>query len=147
MPTYQYRCLNCNRRFDVFMTFSEYGQKSVACTYCGSERVQRRIGRIRVARSEESRLENFADPSSLEGLEDDPRALGRLMRKMKNEMGGETGDELGPEFDEVVDRLEKGENPEDIEKALPELGEGMGGGMGDMGGMGGMGSMGGEDDF
>ena len=27
------------------------------------------------------------------------------------------GEDLPPEFDEVVDRLEKGQSPEDIEKA------------------------------
>jgi hypothetical protein len=32
------------------------------------------------------------------------------------------GEELGPEFDEVVDRLEAGQSPEDIEKDLPDLG-------------------------
>jgi hypothetical protein len=82
-------------------------------------------------------LENLADPSSLEGLEDDPRALGQMMRKMSKE----TGEEMGPEFDEVIDRLEAGQSPEDIEKAIPDLGEGMEG----MGGMGDMG--GGGDDF
>ena len=130
MPVYQYRCLDCRRRFEVFLTFAEYGQKPVQCTHCGSQNIQRRIGRIRVAKSEESRLENLADPASLEGLEDDPKALGRMMRKMGNEMG----EDLGPEFKDVVDRLEAGQDPEEIEKALPDLG-------GDMGGMGG------EDDF
>jgi hypothetical protein len=52
---------------------------------------------------------------------------------------------MGPEFDEVIDRLESGQSPEEIEEAVPDLGEGMG----DMGGMGGMGDMGGGgfDDF
>jgi putative FmdB family regulatory protein len=136
MPSYQYRCLDCKRRFEVFMTFSEYGQKSVTCLHCGSDKVLRRIGRIRFARSEESRLEDLADPSNLDGLEDDPKSLGRLMRKMKSEMGSETGDDLGPEFDEVVDRLEKGQSPEEIEQAIPDLG-----------GEGGAGGMGGEDEF
>jgi len=44
------------------------------------------------------------------------------MRKM----GDETGEDLGPEFEEVVDRLEAGESPEDIEKAIPDLGGDMG---------------------
>jgi putative FmdB family regulatory protein len=129
MPSYQYRCLNCRKRFEVFMTYSEYGQKKVFCSHCGSEDVQRRIGRVRIAKSEDSRLDDLVDPGSLAGLEDDPRALGRMMRKMSNEMG----EEMGPEFDEMVDRLEKGQSPEEIEKALPELAgeEGMGGGMGD----------------
>lgn len=129
MPAYQYRCLNCKRRFEIYMTYSEYGQKHITCPHCTSDQVQRRIGRIRFARSEESRLENLADPSSLEGLEDDPRAMGRMMRKMGNEMG----EDLGPEFNEVIDRLEAGQNPEDIEKAIPDMGKETGdlGGMGD----------------
>jgi putative FmdB family regulatory protein len=134
MPTYQYRCLNCKRRFDVFMMYSEYGTKTVHCTHCGSEKVQRRIGRVRYARTEDSRLEDLADPSSLEGLEDDPKSLGRLMRKMKSEMGSEMGEDIGPEFDEVVDRLEKGQSPEEIEQALPELGEAAGNDGSDLGG-------------
>jgi putative FmdB family regulatory protein len=126
MPNYDYRCLNCKRRFSIFLSYQEYGQKPVLCPHCASDQVQRRIGRIRFARSEESRLENLADPSALEGLDDDPVALGRMMRKM----GSEMGEELGPEFDEVVNRLEAGQAPEDIEKALPDLGDESGGGMG-----------------
>jgi len=141
MPSYQYRCQDCKRRFEVFMTYSEYGSKTIQCTHCGSANVQRRIGRVRVARSEDSRLDDFADPSDLDGLENDPRALGRMMRKMKDEMGSEIGDDAGPEFDEVINRLEKGQSPEEIEQAIPELGEAMGGGEGGLGG-GGM-----EDDF
>jgi len=119
MPTYQYTCLDCHKRFEVFMTYSEYGVRPVHCRHCGSSNVQRRIGRVRFARSEESRLEELADPSQLDGLEDDPKALGRMMRRMSQEMG----EEMGPEFDEVIDRLEAGQSPEEIEKAIPDLGE------------------------
>ena len=118
MPTYQYRCKDCHRRFEVFMAYSEYGTRTVNCTHCASTNVERRIGRVRIARSEESRLENLADPSKLAGLEDDPRALGQMMR----EMSGEMGEDMGPEFDEVIDRLESGQSPDEIEKALPDLG-------------------------
>ncbi len=122
MPTYEYRCLDCKRRFEIFMTYAEYGTRPVACPHCGSSNVQRRIGRVRIARSEDALLDNlddFADPSALEGLEDDPQALGRVMRKMSRELG----EDLGPEFDEVVDRLEAGQSPEEIESALPDLAE------------------------
>lgn len=120
MPTYEYRCLDCRRRFSLFFTYAEYGKKPAICPHCHSENVQRRINRVRIARSEESRLESLADPSTLAGLEDDPRALGRMMR----EMSREAGEDMGPEFDEVIDRLEAGQSPEDIEKELPELAEG-----------------------
>jgi putative FmdB family regulatory protein len=120
MPNYEFRCLNCKKRFTIYLSYTEYGQKPVRCPHCASDQIQRRIGKVRFARSEESRLENLADPSKLEGLDEDPRALGQMMRQM----GGELGEELGPEFDEVVDRLEAGQSPEDIETALPDLGGG-----------------------
>ena len=122
MPSYPYRCLECRKRFEIFLTYDEYGVKPVACPHCQSERVQRRISRVRIARSEENRLDNLADPSALNGLEDDPKALGRMMRQMSQEMG----EDLGPEFDEVIGRLEAGQSPEEIEDAIPDLGEGAG---------------------
>lgn len=120
MPYYPYRCLNCKKRFDLFMSYSEYGTLPVACPHCQSQNVQRRINRVRIARSEESRLDNLSDLDDFDGLEDDPRALGRMMRRMSQEMG----EEAGPEFDEVIDRLEAGQSPEEIESALPDLGGG-----------------------
>ena len=61
------------------------------------------------------------DGDSLAGLdENDPRSLGKFMRKMGNEMG----EDLGEEFNEVVNRLEKGESPEAIEQSMPDLGGG-----------------------
>ena len=51
------------------------------------------------------------------------------MRKMGDEMG----EDLGPEFDEVVGRLESGEDPEAIEKSMPDL---LGGAGDDLGGLG-----------
>jgi len=41
---------------------------------------------------------------------------------MMRKMGKEMGEEMPPEFDEVVDRLESGQSPEDIEKSIPDLG-------------------------
>lgn len=119
MPTYDFICNKCEKRFEVFMTFSEYGKKAVHCTHCESGNVRRRMTKVRIAKSEESRMEAVAgDFSGFEGLEDDPKALGKMMRKM----GSEMGEELPPEFDDVVDRLESGQSPEEIESALPDLG-------------------------
>jgi putative FmdB family regulatory protein len=119
MPSYDFICNNCNQRFDVFLTYSEYGKKAVTCAHCGSKDVRRRMTRVRIAKSEESRMDSMADDfSGFEGLENDPKAMGQMMRKMGKEMG----EDVPPEFDEVVDRLESGQNPEDIEKAIPDLG-------------------------
>jgi len=127
MPIYDYICLDCHQRFDVFMTYAEYGARPVTCSHCQSKNVLRRVPRIRFAKSEDSRMDDlasdFSDPAALAGLENDPRAMGSMMRKMGREMG----EEMPPEFDEVVDRLEKGQSPEEIEKEIPDLGEGVGG--------------------
>jgi len=120
MPTYDFICNNCNQRFEVFLTFAEYGKKTVTCTHCKSKNVRRRMTRVRIAKSEDSRMDAMAnDFSGIDGLEDDPQAMGRMMRKMGKEMG----EELPPEFDEVVGRLEAGQSPEEIESAVPNLGE------------------------
>ncbi len=119
MPTYDFICNACEKRFEIFLTFSEYGKKVVHCAHCESTNVRRRMTKVRIARSDESRMESAADDfSGLEGLEDDPKALGRMMRKM----GGEMGEDLPPEFNDVVDRLEAGQSPEEIESAMPDLG-------------------------
>jgi putative FmdB family regulatory protein len=124
MPTYDFICNNCNQRFDIFLTFSEYDKKTVTCAHCGSKNVRRRMTKVRIAKSEESRMDSMADDfSGFEGLENDPQSMGRMMRKMGKEMG----EELPSEFDEVVDRLESGQSPEDIESSMPELGNDMGG--------------------
>jgi putative FmdB family regulatory protein len=141
MPNYEFRCMDCRRRFDLFMSYSDYGTKPVRCPHCESQNVQRKIGRVRVARSSESRMESMADPNALAGIDEDPRALGKMMR----EMSSEVGEEMGPEFDEVVGRLEAGQSPDEIEKQLPDLGAGGDMGGGDFGG-GGFGG-GGLDDL
>ncbi|HSB02251.1 MAG TPA: zinc ribbon domain-containing protein [Anaerolineales bacterium] len=125
MPTYDFLCNSCNQRFDVFMTFDEYGKKAVICAHCGSKNVRRRITRVRIAKSEDSRMDSMADEfSDFEGLENDPKAMGKMMRKMGKEMG----EEVPPEFDEVADRLEAGQSPEEIESSMPDLGGEAGGG-------------------
>ena len=120
MPIYEYRCNDCGRRVTLFWrSFSEIEETPPRCSFCGGEHLTRLISRVAVVRSEESRLDDLADPSSLAGLdENDPKSMARWMRKMSQEMG----EDLGPEFDEVVDRLESGQSPEDIEESMPDLG-------------------------
>ncbi|HNT75986.1 MAG TPA: zinc ribbon domain-containing protein [Anaerolineae bacterium] len=133
MPIYEYRCQKCRRRFSIFWrTFSDVDTAPVTCQHCGADTVTRMVSRIRVLRSEDSRMEDMADPSAWGGLdESDPKSMGRFMRKMVNEMGDEAGD-LGPEFGEVIDRLESGQDPDQIEKDMPDLAGDAGGGPGDL---------------
>ena len=120
MPVYEYVCRACGRRARLFMTFAQYDSAAPVCPHCGRAELRRRVGRVAVARSEATRLDGRMDDPALDALdEDDPRAMGRMMRRMSDELG----EEMGQEFDEVVGRLESGESPALIEAAMPGLGE------------------------
>lgn len=116
MPIYEYRCAGCGRRVSVFFrTFRQAEEEAARCPHCGSSELDRLVSRVAVLKSEESRLEEMADPSFMAGLEnEDPRALAGLMRQMS----AESAEGADPELDEVIGRLEAGESPAAIEDAL-----------------------------
>jgi hypothetical protein len=134
MPVYEFRCQDCRRIVRLRMSFAEYETATSAtdaasalsasaptCPHCQNQNLKRRIGRVAVAKSEDARMDAMMDDSALAGLdEDDPRSIGKFMRKMSREMG----EDRGEEFNEVVDRLESGESPDSIEEAMPDLGAG-----------------------
>ena len=129
MPIYEYQCHECQRRVSLlWRSYADMDTKQATCPRCGGQNLSRLISRVAVVRSEEGLLEDLADPSALAGLdENDPKSLARWMRKMGQEMG----EDLGEEFGEVIDRLESGQSPEEIEESMPDLGPAMGGpGMG-----------------
>jgi len=100
MPIYEFRCGKCGRISD-FLVLSVQESFKPVCKYCKSRRMSRLISRVRVLRSEESRLERLADPSRWGGLdENDPASVARFMKKMGREMGEDISDE---EIDEMVD--------------------------------------------
>ncbi|MBI5300516.1 MAG: zinc ribbon domain-containing protein [Chloroflexi bacterium] len=123
MPIYEYRCGDCRRRVSVFFRSFADTQQAPHCPNCNGEHLTRLVSRVATVKSEDARLEAMSDPSSFGDVdENDPKSVARFMRKMGDQMGGE---DLGPEFTEMVDRLESGENPEEIEKSMPGLaGEG-----------------------
>lgn len=112
MPIYEYGCLDCRKRVSVFFrTLKSAETVEAVCPNCGKTNLRRLMSRVGRLRSEESRLESLADPSNLSGLdEQDPRSLARLMRQMSSE----TGEDLGEEFEEMVGRLEAGEDPSSL---------------------------------
>ena len=121
MPIYEYRCTDCRRRVSIWWrTFSAAEAGDPVCPRCGGTQLSRLVSRVAVLRSEESRLGDMADPSAFGDLdEDDPRSMGRWMRRMSEE----AGEPMDGEFSEVIDRLESGESPESIERSMPDLGE------------------------
>lgn len=119
MPIYEYYCYDCKKRVSVFFrTISEASDEAALCPTCEGKRLKRLVSKVRMLRSEESRLESLADPSMMAGLEgEDPKALASFMRRMSSEMG----EPLDPEMTEVMDRLESGESPDAIEASMPDL--------------------------
>ena len=120
MPIYEYRCGDCKRRVSIFYRSFTNTDKGAQCPNCGGTNLTRLVSRVATVKSEEARMEALSDPSSFGGVdENDPKSMARFMRKMGDQVGGE---DLGPEFSEMVDRLESGESPEEIEKSMPDLG-------------------------
>lgn len=117
MPIYEYRCRECKRKMSfLVMAVSSF---EPVCKFCKSADLEQLFSRFASPRSEESRLESLADPSSLSGLdENDPGSVARWMKKM--------GSELGEDFDgEDIDQL--------AEEAAQEAAGGEGdGGSGDL---------------
>ncbi len=115
MPSYDYRCEDCQRKVVLtFRTYAEYDTAPKVCPRCNGARLTRLISRVAIAKSEASRFSS-EDDSVLDDLADaDPATLGRYMRRMGQEMG----EDMGQEFNEVVERLEHGEDPESIEASL-----------------------------
>src|SRR5579859_3655160 len=119
MPSYDYRCNDCKRRVVLkYKTYADYDAAIPTCPNCKGTNLTRLISRVAIARSESSLMSNLEDESAMDDLANaDPATLGRYMRRMSEE----TGEDLGDEFNEVVHRLERGEDPESIEAALPDM--------------------------
>ena len=147
MPVYEFLCLKCNRIYS-FHSFSVSIAKVPACPKCGDRDLRRVPSRFGVAASakaavtgddpgteaDDPRLERemmrFA--SELENMdENDPRAMAAAVRRM-TEIAGEP---VTPAMEEMIRRLEAGEDPEKVEEEMgdaleEEMGEDGGGGFG-----------------
>ncbi len=108
MPIYEYRCAACRRRTSLFVR-SATSSVRPKCEHCGSSKVTRLMSRFAVHRGA-----GGGDLDDVSGLDDvdenDPKSVARWARRMKDEMG----EDMGPEFDEMVGRIEAGEDPESV---------------------------------
>lgn len=119
MPVYEYYCAGCKRVVSIWwrsFAAAAAGEADARCPRCKRKGLRRKVSRVAVLRSEERLMDDLTDPSAFSDLdEDDPKSIGRMLRKM----GRASGEDMGDEFDEVVDRLEAGQSPEEIEKEVP----------------------------
>ena len=122
MPIYEYRCPTCGLRQSIlFRTYAV--SPELKCRRCGGSGLRKLVSAFYAVKSEDARLDSLADPGNFGDVdENDPRSVARWARRMASE----TGEDLGPEFDEMVDRMEAGEMPdEEGEMGEPDVGDGL----------------------
>ncbi len=136
MPIYEFFCPDC---FTVYSFFSATVDTAVrpACPRCGRKELERRPSRfatIKLGKSDdqapdendpfagmdEDRMERAMMElgSEFEGMDEnsepDPRQISRMMRKFSEV----TGLDAGPRLQEMLTRLERGDDPEALEQEL-----------------------------
>ncbi len=67
MPVYEYLCLNCQKRFEIYASIKEYESLKPFCPKCRSQKVRRVFGRINI-KTESKTEEGFEDFGDLEGF-------------------------------------------------------------------------------
>jgi putative FmdB family regulatory protein len=103
MPIYEYRCEDCGR-ISEFLTIKTDDKVTPQCNRCKSKKMSRVLSRVRVIRSEESRIERLADPSKWGDLdENDPKSVAKVMKRMGKEFGDEMGDMNMDEMEQAIE--------------------------------------------
>ncbi len=122
MPIYEYRCHNCRRKVEVFAR-NHSQPLSPSCSHCGSDEMSRVFSRFAVRRSKNDTGvydDILSDRKLTDGLmRNDPRALAEWSRKMSHA----ADEDATPETDELMDRLDAGEDVSEVLEAMkpPEL--------------------------
>ena len=98
MPIYEYRCKDCGK-ISEFLIIRTDETLVPQCKRCKSKKMSRILSRVRVVRSEESRIESLADPSKWGDLDEkDPKSMARMMKRMGKELGEDVEN-----VDEMID--------------------------------------------
>ena len=108
MPIYEYDCRGCHRRVSVLVR-SLSGGPSPRCPRCDSAELTRLMSRFATVKSEDARLDSFADPAQYGDLnENDPQSVARFVKRMGAEMGEDLGEDLDAAMDEAMSESRHG---------------------------------------
>lgn len=131
MPIYEFYCEDCNTIFNFFSK-SVNTTKKPKCPKCKAKTLSRQMSAFAFTgkAKEDSEMDDMPfDEGKMEKAmqmlageaekinEDDPRQAANLMRKLTDM----TGLELGPGMNEALQRMESGEDPDQIEAEMGDL--------------------------
>ncbi len=114
MPIYEYRCNDCGKISEFLFIKSD--EPLPQCKRCKSKKMTRVLSRVKVLRSEESRMESLADPSKWSDIDEkDPKSMAKWMKKMGKELGEDMGEDVDQMVDEAMqeEQASKSEGGED----------------------------------
>ena len=128
MPIYEFYSPDTNRIYSFFARTLAQGAKVPKCPDRQGAQMERMVSKFAVTgrakenpaaaggdsdpRMERMMAEMEREMSSLDEGNPDPRALGRMMRKMSEA----TGQTVPAEMEQMIRRLESGEDPEKLEE-------------------------------
>ncbi len=106
MPIYEFRCQKCRRKFSILVK-GWAGAPAATCPNCGSSEVSRVFSSFALRKSDKDVYDDILSDSQLvHGLESTaPRALAEWNKRMSR------GEQVAPEYEEMIDSLEKGKMP------------------------------------
>jgi putative FmdB family regulatory protein len=135
MPIYEFFCADCNTIFNFFSK-SVNTTKTPKCPKCGKPKLKRQVSLFAETGKhgensegspldglDESKMERAVDALASEAgkiNENDPKQAAQLMRKFSSM----TGIKFKGSMENALNRLEAGENPEQIEKDMGNLMDG-----------------------
>lgn len=134
MPIYEFYCQDCHTIFNFFSRTVNTAKKPL-CPKCKKKKLQRQVSAFAFTGKakensdpddlpfDESKMEqamNMLAGEAEKMNEDDPRQAANLMRKLSDM----TGMQMGPGMEEALQRMESGEDPEQVEAEMGDILEG-----------------------
>ena len=110
MPVYEYRCNNCQRKYSVLVRSLSATPEPV-CNACGSKEASRLFSTFAHVKTDKDVYDEILNDNQLTQrmMNNDPTAMLEWSRKMEG-----TESEKTPEYEEVVQRMERGEDVQGI---------------------------------